>query len=246
MPHGGVLSLRTMNVLFDAARASATGLPRGRYVLLSVSDTGCGMDVETRARIFEPFFTTKERGKGTGLGLAIVYGIVRQSGGAIEVDTAPGAGATFNLYLPVCETCASEVQQAPVAKPKPANGKRVLVVEDEEAVRRYAARVLATEGYTVVEAGDGVEALDRCQTEGTVDVVVTDVVMPRMGGRILVERLRAMRPDLPVVFMSGYAEDPIGVSSALFLEKPFGADAMASVVAKALRAPSSAINTRPQ
>jgi CheY-like chemotaxis protein len=204
------------------------------------------MDVETRARIFEPFFTTKERGKGTGLGLAIVYGIVRQSGGAIEVDTAPGAGATFNLYLPVCETCASEVQQAPVAKPKPANGKRVLVVEDEEAVRRYAARVLATEGYTVVEAGDGVEALDRCQTEGTVDVVVTDVVMPRMGGRILVERLRAMRPDLPVVFMSGYAEDPIGVSSALFLEKPFGADAMASVVAKALRAPSSAINTRPQ
>src|SRR5579862_1812601 len=246
MPHGGVLSLRTMNVLFDAAQSAVIGVPAGRYVLLSVSDTGTGMDAETRARIFEPFFTTKERSKGTGLGLAIVYGIVNQCGGAIEVDTAPGAGATFNLYLPVCENCASEIQQPLPAKPKPANGKRVLVVEDEEAVRRYAARVLANEGYAVVEAGDGVEALDRCQTEASVDLVVTDVVMPRMGGRILVERLRAIRPDLPVVFMSGYAEDPIGLPSALFLEKPFGADAMATVVAKALRAPGSARDTKPQ
>jgi CheY-like chemotaxis protein len=202
------------------------------------------MDAETRARIFEPFFTTKERGKGTGLGLAIVYGIVRQSGGAIEVDTAPGAGATFNIYLPVCETCAAEAQMPPAGRPKPANGKSVLVVEDEEAVRRYAARVLANEGYTVVEAGDGVEALDRWQTQGGVDVVLTDVIMPRMGGRILVERLRAMRPDLPVVFMSGYAED--SMPSVLFLEKPFGADAMARVVATALRAPSSATGTKPQ
>jgi CheY-like chemotaxis protein len=202
------------------------------------------MDVDTRARIFEPFFTTKERGKGTGLGLAIVYGIVRQSAGAIEVDTAPGAGATFNIYLPVCEGCAAEVQPLPVGRPKPPNGKRVLVVEDEEMVRRYAARVLAMEGYTVVEASDGVEALDRWQSEGGLDVVLTDVVMPRMGGRILAERLRAMRPDLPVVFMSGYAED--SMPSALFLEKPFGADAMATVVAMALRAPGSAIGTKPQ
>ncbi|HTD60194.1 MAG TPA: PAS domain S-box protein [Gemmatimonadaceae bacterium] len=244
MPHGGVLSLRTMNVLFDSSRSAITGLAQGRYVLLSVSDNGCGMDAETRARIFEPFFTTKERGKGTGLGLAIVYGIVRQSGGAIEVDTAPGAGATFNIYLPVCETCAAEAQMPPAGRPKPANGKSVLVVEDEEAVRRYAARVLANEGYTVVEAGDGVEALDRWQTQGGVDVVLTDVIMPRMGGRILVERLRAMRPDLPVVFMSGYAED--SMPSVLFLEKPFGADAMARVVATALRAPSSATGTKPQ
>jgi PAS domain S-box-containing protein len=244
MPHGGVLSLRTMNVLFDPARSAIIGLPQGRYVLLSVSDNGCGMDAETRARIFEPFFTTKERGKGTGLGLAIVYGIVRQSGGAIEVDTVPGGGATFNIYLPVCESCASEAQQPPAGRPKPANGKRVLVVEDEEAVRRYAARVLMSEGYSVVEAGDGVEALDRWQSDGGVDVVLTDVVMPRMGGRILAERLRAMRPDLPVVFMSGYAED--SMPSALFLEKPFGADAMATVVAKALRAPSSATGTTPQ
>jgi two-component system cell cycle sensor histidine kinase/response regulator CckA len=246
MPHGGVLSLRTMNVLLDPTRAAITGLPQGRYVLLSVSDNGSGMEAETRARIFEPFFTTKERGKGTGLGLAIVYGIVRQSGGAIEVDTAPGSGATFNVYLPACESCASEVQQPPAGRRRPPNGKRVLVVEDEEAVRRYAARVLASEGYTVVEAGDGVEALDRWQSEGSVDVVLTDVVMPRMGGRLLVERLRAMRADLPVVFMSGYAEDPIGVPSALFLEKPFGADAMATVVAKALRVPSSAIDTKTQ
>jgi two-component system cell cycle sensor histidine kinase/response regulator CckA len=246
MPHGGALSLRTMNVVFDSTRSSITGLPPGRYVLLSVSDNGTGMEAETRARIFEPFFTTKERGKGTGLGLAIVYGIVRQSGGAIEVDTAPGSGATFNIYLPECESCASEIQQPPAGRRKPANGKRVLVVEDEEAVRRYAARVLASEGYTVVEAGDGVEALDRWQSEGSVDVVLTDVVMPRMGGRLLVERLRAMRADLPVVFMSGYAEDPIGVPSALFLEKPFGADAMATVVAMALRAPGSATDTKPQ
>ncbi|HZS62462.1 MAG TPA: PAS domain S-box protein [Gemmatimonadaceae bacterium] len=234
MPHGGVLSLRTMNVL----------LPQGSYVLLSVSDNGSGMDADIRNRIFEPFFTTKERGKGTGLGLAIVYGIVNQSGGIIEVDSAPGAGSTFNLYFPVCENCASEVQQAVPGRPKPANGKRVLVVEDEEAVRRYAARVLTTEGYAVVEAVDGVEALDRCQNEGNVDVVVTDVIMPRMGGRVLVERLRALRPDLPVVFMSGYAEDPIGLPSALFLEKPFGADAMATAVAKALRAPGSARDTK--
>jgi PAS domain S-box-containing protein len=246
MPHGGVLSLRTMNVLLEPARAAITGLPPGRYVLLSVSDNGSGMEAETRARIFEPFFTTKERGKGTGLGLAIVYGIVHQSGGAIEVDTTPGSGATFNVYLPVCESCASEVQQPPADRRRPANGKRVLVVEDEEAVRRYAARVLASEGYTVVEAGDGIEALDRWRSEGSVDVVLTDVVMPRMGGRLLVERLRALRADLPVVFMSGYAEDPIGVPSAFFLEKPFGADAMATVVAKALRAPGSAIGTTPQ
>lgn len=245
MPHGGVLSLRTMNVLFDPARSAIIGLPRGRYVLLSVSDSGSGMDAETRARIFEPFFTTKERGKGTGLGLAIVYGIVRQSGGAIEVDTTPGSGATFNVYLPACESCAQEIQQPPAGRPKPSNGKRVLVVEDEDAVRRYAVRVLASEGYTVIEAGDGVDALDRWPSDGGVDVVVTDVIMPRMGGRILVERLRAMRPDLPVVFMSGYAEDPVGLPSALFLEKPFGADGMATIVATALGAPSSAISTKP-
>jgi two-component system, cell cycle sensor histidine kinase and response regulator CckA len=249
MPHGGVLSLRTMNVLFDGARASITGLTPGKYILLSVSDNGCGMDPETRGRIFEPFFTTKERGQGTGLGLAIVYGIVRQSGGAIEVDTAPGAGATFNIYLPVCDATAAE-PAPPVAAQRPKGGaaKCVLVVEDEESVRRFTARVLAGEGYTVVEASDGLEALDRWKSEPKVDVLVTDVVMPRMGGRALVERLRSERPDLPVVLMSGYAEDPIGLPSAaptLFLEKPFGADAMATAVAMVSR-PSSATSTTPR
>jgi two-component system, cell cycle sensor histidine kinase and response regulator CckA len=239
-----------MNVLFDPARAAITGLPQGRYVLLSVSDNGRGMDAETRAHIFEPFFTTKERGKGTGLGLAIVYGIVRQSGGVIEVDSAPGSGATFNVYLPVCEATAADAHVPTVGlRPKRPVDKRVLVVEDEESVRRYAARVLESEGYGVVEAGDGVEALDRLQNGARVDVVITDVVMPRMGGRVLVERLRVKNPDLPVVFMSGYAEDPIGFASSgptIFLEKPFGADAMLTAVAMVLRAPDSATGTRPQ
>jgi two-component system, cell cycle sensor histidine kinase and response regulator CckA len=247
MPHGGVLSLRTMNVVLDEARA---GLALGRYVLLSVSDNGVGMDPETRARIFEPFFTTKERGKGTGLGLAIVYGIVRQSGGAIEVDTAPGAGSTFNIYLPVSDWAADEHSgMSTEQRLKVGTDKRVLVVEDEESVRKFTARVLATEGYTVVEAIDGVDAQERWQSEGTIDVVVTDVVMPRMGGRTLVERLRALAPHLPVVFMSGYAEDPIGLPSSaptIFLEKPFGPDAMATAVAMVLHAPSSARGTTSQ
>src|SRR5262249_735087 len=159
-----------------SARAAMTGLPQGRYVLLSVSDNGCGMDAETRARIFEPFFTTKERGKGTGLGLAIVYGIVRQSSGVIEVDTAPGTPPTFNVYLPVCEATSAESQAPPTVRLKPLVDKRVLVVEDEESVRRFTARVLTNEGYAVVEAGDGVEALEQCQSNGCVDIVVTDVV----------------------------------------------------------------------
>lgn len=240
MPHGGVLSLRTTNVSFGSVR----------YVLLSVSDNGCGMDTQTRARIFEPFFTTKERGKGTGLGLAIVYGIVRQSGGTIEVDTVPGAGATFNVYLPVCEACANEpVEPSPAGRPQAGADRRVLVVEDEDSVRHFTARLLAAEGYTVTEATDGVEALERWDSDPAFDVVVTDVVMPRMGGRVLVDRLRQRKPELPVVLMSGYAEDPLGLPSSaptIFLEKPFGADAMATAVAMVLRAPSSARDTTPQ
>jgi two-component system cell cycle sensor histidine kinase/response regulator CckA len=237
MPHGGVLSLRTTTVSVDDVR----------YVLLSVSDNGSGMGAETRARIFEPFFTTKERGKGTGLGLAIVYGIVRQSGGRIEVDTAPGAGSTFNLYLPVCETCADEPSETALdGRPQVGADRRVLVVEDEESVRHFTSRLLTAEGYRVTEASDGVEALQRWESEPAFDVVVTDVVMPRIGGRVLVDRLRQRKPELPVVFMSGYAEDPLGLPSSaptIFLEKPFGADAMATAVAMVLRAQDSARDT---
>jgi two-component system, cell cycle sensor histidine kinase and response regulator CckA len=245
MPHGGVLSFRTMNVVLDEARAD---LAPGRYVLLSVSDNGLGMDPETRARIFEPFFTTKDRNKGTGLGLAIVYGIVRQNGGAIEVDTAPGVGSRFNIYLPASDSAVGEYTGAP-SEPRSNVGadKRVLVVEDEESVRNFTARVLAAEGFTVIEAIDGLEALHCWETHGTIDLVVTDVVMPRLGGRTLVERLRTRMPGLPVVFMSGYAENPIGLPSSaptIFLEKPFGADALATAVAMVLRAPSSATGTR--
>jgi two-component system, cell cycle sensor histidine kinase and response regulator CckA len=198
--------------------------PRG-WVLLSVSDTGCGMDAATQARIFEPFFTTKEPGKGTGLGLATVYGIVQQNGGHIRVESQPGQGATFHIYLPRTDQPAAH--PAPPGTPlEPALGSEtILLVEDEPIMRQLVREVLQMSGYTVLEALQGDEALGVCR-QRPVDLLLTDVVMPGMSGRELAEKAVALHPRLKILFMSGYTDDAVlrhGVSQAemAFIQKPF-------------------------
>ena len=233
MLDGGTLTIRTRNETIDRIDA-AWGIQPGRYALLTVSDTGHGMDVATQARVFEPFFTTKEQGQGTGLGLAMVYGIVKQSGGHVWVESAPGQGTTFCIYLPQpTEPRVSESHPTPrdVAVQPRASAKRgaetILVVDDEEAVRSSARRALERSGYTVIAASDGADAV-RLFTEqdGRIEMVITDVVMPGLGGRELVGRLKIMSPRLPVLFVSGYTEEGVrqqGVldPGAAYLEKPF-------------------------
>ncbi|MCL4234813.1 MAG: response regulator, partial [Deltaproteobacteria bacterium] len=238
MPDGGRLTIATANAAVDRDYASrnADASP-GMYVMMSVRDTGHGMSDEVRERIFEPFFTTKEQGKGTGLGLATVYGIARQNGGFITVDSQPGAGSDFRFYLPA----ASEPAHAPKSPESPTaagGAEAILVVEDEDAVRRLAKRVLERNGYRVIEAASGDEAL-AVGDDVAIDLVLTDVVMPHMNGRQLVEKLLARRPGLRVVFMSGYTEDAIARHGVLedgtaFLQKPFTAADLARKIREAL------------
>ena len=228
MPDGGRFVIETSNVVIDAAfGAEHANMPPGPYVLLSVSDTGCGMTPEVRTHIFEPFFTTKEQGKGTGLGLATVYGIVKQSGGYIWAYSEPGHGATFKVYLPRVD--ARPERLLPVATP-PATcrgSETLLVVEDEEGVRTLVRDYLQMNGYTVLEARNGEEALRiACQHAGEISLMITDVIMPGMNGGELAERMTVLRPDVKVLYMSGYAETTVyrkGVleQGAPFLQKPF-------------------------
>jgi signal transduction histidine kinase/CheY-like chemotaxis protein len=208
MPEGGTITVRTSNTVLDAAQASQRApMIAGEYVMFSVADTGHGMDDKTKALIFEPFFTTKEIGKGTGLGLATVYGVVKQSGGFIWVESAPGKGTTFEIYLPKAQGKASalEVETKPSALPK--GSETILVVEDESGVRELACEFLKVSGYAVLQAKDGVEALDVVSKhQGPLDLVLSDIVMPRMGGPELVARLQALRPETRAILMSGYAE----------------------------------------
>jgi PAS domain S-box-containing protein len=230
----GRIVITTEHVTFGAQTSVGhDALPAGAYVRLRVADDGCGMDEATRARVFEPFFTTKEVGKGTGLGLSTVYGIVRQSGGAIEVRSRPAGGTTFDAYLPVSEEVRDTRLRTPpgsfVALPR--RPGVVLLVEDEPALRAVVARVLRASGYEVVEAADGVEALERARARREdFDAVITDVVMPRMGGRELAERLREERPAVPVLFVSGHVEEASTGGSlprgAAFLGKPFEPEAL--------------------
>ena len=235
MPTGGTFTIRTRNVSLPTRNdtfPSEDELPQGNYVRLSVSDTGHGMDAATRARIFEPFFTTKPVGQGSGLGLATVFGIVRQSGGTVRVRSSPGEGTTFSIYLP--QVPAEEMPGAVVRETS--RGERgsgtVLVVEDEGQVREFTCRVLAAHGYQCVEANNGVEALDLVEEHGeNIAAVVTDVVMPGLGGGALAKRLAELRPALPVLFTSAYtAEDVVrrGLISAdaPFLQKPFTPEAL--------------------
>jgi CheY-like chemotaxis protein len=200
-------------------------------------DTGVGMDAATQARIFEPFFTTKEPGKGTGLGLSMVHGVVRQHGGAIQVRSVMGGGTTFEIYLPQVTSPVEPARIAETTAGRETPGREtILLAEDEDDVRALTREVLERQGYRVLEASDGLQALQRYEAEGDrIDLVLSDVVMPRMSGRELVDRVRAIRPDTRVLYMSGYTEDAIvrhGVrdASTVLLGKPFApADLLAKI-----------------
>jgi CheY-like chemotaxis protein len=225
MPQGGTLAIQTRNVaLIDSVLMSHSVAPPGSYVVLTVADDGTGMDAETLAQIFEPFFTTKPKGSGTGLGLSTVFGIVEQSGGHIRASSLAGRGATFEIFLPaVAERPPLPPQEAEA--PVPRGSETILLAEDDEPLRSLMARVLAAQGYVVLQASDGTEALRIAQQHsGDVHLLTTDIVMPAMGGHDLARQLMVNRPGLKVLFMSGYTDDPVasgplGPGDA-FLQKP--------------------------
>jgi two-component system cell cycle sensor histidine kinase/response regulator CckA len=246
MPRGGRLILKTANVELDEAYAAVHDqVQPGPHVVLSVSDTGCGMDAATRSRIFEPFFTTKELGKGTGLGLSTVYGIIRQSGGHIWVYSEPGQGTTFKIYLPRFAADSAVVQEEPAPGPDLRGQETILLVEDEDLVRQIARRILESHGYRVLEAKDGQDALRlQTKTPGPIHLMLTDLVMPGCGGQELARRLTARCPDLKVLFMSGYAESglldkELADRGEVYLQKPFEALALIKKVRELLDAPAS-------
>ena len=240
MPGGGSLWLRTRNVtLGDDADPAWSGLPHGDHVVLEVEDTGTGMPPAVLTRLFEPFFTTKPEGKGTGLGLSTVYGIVRQSGGHVLVESSEGRGSTFRVLLPRAGDAAERQETGPVTNERDTSGtETILIVEDEIEVRRLTAAVLRRQGYTVVEAGGPQEALAAIDAiPGEVHLVLTDVVMPGMSGPELVERLRGLRPGLRALFMSGYPADRLGAARASeLIEKPFTSKDLAARVRDVLSA----------
>lgn len=229
MPHGGKLIIETRNIELDKTyvRSHFDVIP-GRYVLLSVTDTGCGMSPEVKERIFDPFFTTKSDGKGTGLGLSTVYSIVKQCGGYVWVYSEPNQGTTFKIFLPrVCEE-AEEISCQEVAGNFPKGEETVLLVEDEDSLRDLTAKVLRDQGYTVLEAANGDEALGLARefSRQTIQLLVTDLVMPRMGGKELVEQFKLLHPDSRVLFISGYTDGVMIHQASLspetpFLQKPF-------------------------
>ncbi len=228
MPRGGKLTIETKNVYLDEAYARQyMEFNPGSYVMLAVSDTGIGMDKETQTHLFEPFFTTKEVGKGTGLGLATIYGIIKQSDGHIWVYSEVGQGTTFKVYLPrQAETVATDTLAASAVEVR-RGYETILLVEDADMVRNLTQRILSKNGYTVLEAGNGAEALQICQNHsGPIHLLLTDVVMPGMSGRELADRLTPLRPGLKILYMSGYTDDAIVHHGLLepgiaFLQKPF-------------------------
>ncbi len=241
MPRGGTLSIATENRKVTGEPGAAP-LPPGRYVLLAVSDTGSGLDPETRNRLFEPFFTTKPRGKGTGLGLATVYGIVKQSGGEIRVDSGPGEGARFEIFFPQTDRSA-HYQKGPPGRSKPRGGREtILLVEDEPGVRTLTSGILDRLGYRVLPAASPSEALCIWAGEsGSIDLLLTNVIMPQMSGRELADRLAESRPGLKTLYITGYSADVIlqrGVEAGkvALLEKPFSRGALARRVRAVLDA----------
>lgn len=241
MPGGGELTIETSDVLIDSARAAIHGRVGGRYAMLAVRDTGSGMDPETKAKIFEPFFTTKGSGKGTGLGLAMVYGIVQQSGGFLTVQSELGAGSSFEIFLP----CVSESNIQPKTKPVEVDvtgSEKILVIEDEGAVRQLVESLLTNAGYTVVSLEEAVHALRLSKSEiAEIDLLVTDMVMPGMSGPDIASQLALVRPELKVLYVSGYTDHPLISQGELpdrttWLQKPFTRDELLSKVRTALNA----------
>jgi CheY-like chemotaxis protein/anti-sigma regulatory factor (Ser/Thr protein kinase) len=224
MPGGGQIDISTSLADLEPDGAGALGLAPGPYVCLRVSDTGTGMDEETLGRIFEPFFTTKPAGQGTGLGLPIVYGVVKQCGGGVHVESRPGAGARFDIFLPVARTGAIAGPEAS-SEEGPRGSGTVLLVEDEDAVRRLAGHVLSRAGYKVLAASNGVEALDLFRAHAPeIRVLLTDLTMPELGGRELARRLLGAKPSLTVIYMSGYSSGDVTDAPGEcdeFIRKPF-------------------------
>jgi PAS domain S-box-containing protein len=241
MPSGGRLSIQSGNVELDTdfAKTHYPIVP-GRYVMLAVSDNGIGMDADTHSRIFEPFFTTKQRGQGTGLGLSTVYGIVKQSGGYIWAYSEPGQGTTFEIYLPRVEKTAERLKSATAAAPHVTGSEVVLLVEDERLVRALARRILEGGGYTVLEADGAREAIDISgHHQGGIDLLLTDVVMPEVNGPELAERLAGERPDMQVLYMSGYTDHAalrqgVWEADASLIQKPFSPDSLLRKVQEVL------------
>ena len=228
MPQGGKLTLETRNVILQEDYAQKHfSLQPGSYIMMTISDIGCGMDPQTLSHIFEPFFTTKEPGKGTGLGLSTVYGIVQQSGGSIWVYSEPGRGTTFKIYLPRIEEPLDEAGEKRIEPDNPRGSETILVVEDDEVVRKLTCQALRRYGYQVIEAANGNEALLACEKHReTIPLMITDVVMPQISGPELATRLRLLRPETQVLYMSGYTDDAVvrhGLLDAAlyFLQKPF-------------------------
>lgn len=240
MPDGGEITIQTASaVLDDSYRREYTYVQPGPYVMLSVSDTGCGMDKETQSRIFEPFFTTKEKGKGTGLGLSTVYGIIKQSGGYIFAHSELGHGTTFRIYLPRVEDAAEITDTVTPSGTALEGNEIVLLVEDEESVRQLVSETLASRGYRVLEAENGEDALKLAATTGTIHLMITDVVMPGISGRELARELVKVRPETKVLFLSGYTEDAVLHQGVLepdtaFLQKPFTLQHLARKVREVL------------
>jgi two-component system, cell cycle sensor histidine kinase and response regulator CckA len=244
MPQGGKLTIETDNVYLDNQYARRhTAIQPGQYVMLAVSDTGCGIDAETQMRIFEPFFTTKEQGKGTGLGLSTVYGIVKQSGGHLWVYSEVGKGTTFKIYLPRVDGVNERDEARDTMAKLPQGRETVLLTEDEEQVRQMIQMILEMNGYHVLAASGGEEALALYkQHEGQIDLIITDVVMPQMSGRELAQSLEVLHPGIKVLYMSGYTDDAIVRHGLLdqeiaFLQKPFTPDALMRKVREVLDAP---------
>jgi PAS domain S-box-containing protein len=234
MPGGGEIRIGTSNVTIERPPPGCEALASGRYAVLSVSDEGCGMAPEVLSRIFEPFFTTKDKGKGTGLGLSTAYGIVEQARGRIAVASEPGKGTTFTVYLPTDESAAREELKVEETPRERGHGQTVLVVEDEDAVRRVARRMLEENGFSVLEAGCVAEGLRRLQDD-SVDLVLTDVIMPQGSGTDLEAAAAELRPNVPVVLMSGYSDwQRASARSGRVLVKPFTADALVARIHEAL------------
>jgi CheY-like chemotaxis protein len=224
MPGDGLLIIRTSNITFEQKhKDSYLEIPPGRYVLLTVTDTGVGMTEEVLAHIFEPFFTTKEVGRGTGLGLSSCFGIIRQNNGYISVRSKPGRGTIFSIYLPYLEPVFVEPAREYQVGPSTPGDETILLVEDEMQVRALLAEMLRQYGYTVLEASNGEEALHllRSRPQQVIHLIITDMVMPKMGGKALANLLRVIYPNLKVLFMSGYADAENISGGAAFLSKPF-------------------------